>query len=150
MLYFDDLFEGYQSTIGSWGLKASEIIEFASQWDPQPAHIDESAARESVFGVLVASSLHLFAICTRLFFDHEDQIQVIAMLGKDELRLPNPARAGSTLTYKTACIEHRPSESKPDRGVIVLADEVVDEDDKVVLSQKVTLLVACRPKTGEP
>ena len=144
MLYFDDLFEGYQSTIGAWHLKANEIIEFASQWDPQAAHIDEIAARESVFGGLVASSLHLFAICTRLFFDHEDQIQVIAMLGKDELRLPNPARAGATLTYKTRCIEHRLSESKPDRGVVVLADEVVDENNNVVLSQKVSLLVARR------
>ena len=145
MLYFEDLHEGYQSTIGTWQLTASEIIEFASTWDPQPAHVDEDAARESVFGGLVASSLHLFAICTRLFFDHEDQIQVIAMLGKDELRLPNPARAGTALTYRTRCIEHRLSSTKPDRGVVVLADEVVDEDGHLVLTQKVSLLVARRP-----
>ena len=107
--------------------------------------VDQDAARDSVFGGLVASSLHLFAICTRLFFDHEDQIQVIAMLGKDELRLPNPARAGTALTYRTRCIEHRLSSTKPDRGVVVLADEVVDEDGHLVLTQKVSLLVARRP-----
>lgn len=148
MIYFEDLYEGYETTIGTWTLTANDIVEFAEQWDPQPHHTDASAAENSVFGGLVASSLHLFAICTRLFFDHEDQIQVLAMLGKDELRIPNPARAGCTLTYRTRCIEHRPSSSKADRGVVVLADEVIDENGLVVLTQKVSVLVARRSSSG--
>ena len=100
LLHFDDISVGYASVVGEYRLEESEIIEFAERWDPQPFHIDEKAANESVFGGLVASSLHLFAICTRLFFDHEDNIQILAMLGKDEIRIHNPARAGDTLTYK--------------------------------------------------
>ena len=81
MLFFDDIDETYVSEVGTYELTAQEIIEFARRWDPQPFHIDEEQARESVFGGLVASSLHLFAICTRLFFDHKDRIQILAMLG---------------------------------------------------------------------
>jgi acyl dehydratase len=142
--YFDDLDVGYESPIGSWKLEIDEVKAFARRWDPQPFHIDEAAARESIFGGLTASSLHLFAICTRLFFDHEDHIAVLAMLGKDEVRFPNPARAGEVLHYTTECIEHVPSRSKPDRGVITLRDTLRDSTGTTVMTQRVTLLVARR------
>lgn len=145
MRYFEQLPVGYQSTIGTWQLTEDEVITFARQWDPHPFHIDPIAAKESAFGELVASSLHLFAICTRLFFDHEDQFAVMAMLGKDKLRLPAPARASDLLIYKTTCIEATPSASKSDRGVIVLADEVCRESGETVLTQNVTLMVAREP-----
>jgi len=142
--YFDDLDVGYESRIGSWKLEVDEVKSFAMQWDPQPFHVDEAAARESIFGGLTASSLHLFAICTRLFFDHDDHIAVLAMLGKDEIRFPNPARAGTVLHYTTECVEHVPSRSKPDRGVITLLDTLTDSTGTTVMSQRVTLLVARR------
>ena len=143
LLYFDDIQTDYRSRIGSWTLTENEIIEFATQWDPRPFHIDRAAAAESVFGTVVASSLHLFAICTRLFVDHDDDIAVQAMLGKDEIRIPNPARAGDTLQYWTECVERRLS-SKPDRGVIVLADRLINQDGDTVMTQRVSLLVARR------
>ena len=87
MHFLEDLPVGYSSEIGRWQLTTEEVVTFAKAWDPQPFHIDEAAATESVFGGLVASSLHIFAICTRLFFDHEDRIQTMAMLGKDKIRL---------------------------------------------------------------
>ena len=90
MLYFDDLPVGYRSTVGTWLLERDEIVEFAKRWDPQPFHIDEERAADSVFGGLVASSLHLFAICTRLFFDHADRIQIMAMLGQGRDPDPEP------------------------------------------------------------
>lgn len=142
--YLEDVPVGYTSTIGDWTLTREEIIELATRWDPQPFHIDEEVAKKSVFGGLVASSLHLFAICTRLFFDHEDQIQILAMLSKDKIRLHNPARVGDTLTYRTECISNTPSSSKPDRGTIVLSDTVVNQRNETVLTQEVTLLVAAR------
>ena len=86
----------------------------------------------------------MFAICTRLFFDHEDQIQILAMLSKDKIRLQNPARVGDTLTYSTECISNNPSSSKPDRGSIILSDTVINQRDETVLTQEVTLLVASR------
>lgn len=144
MRFFDDLHIGYRSTVGQYVLTADEIIAFARTWDPQAFHIDEQAARDSVFGGLVASSLHLFAICTRLFFDHRDEIQILAMLGKDAIRIPNPARPGDTLTYVTECVEHRESTTKPDRGVVVLADTLSNQNGEAVLTQRVTLLLARR------
>ena len=142
MLFFDDIADDYQSVVGTYRLTEQEIVEFARKWDPQPFHIDPIAAADSVFGGLVASSLHLFAICTRLFFDHSDHIQVAAMLGKDKIRLPNPARAGTTLTYQTRAVQRRTSRSRADVGIITLADTLSDDNDKPVLTQEVTLLIA--------
>lgn len=142
MTYFDQIPVGYQSTVGTWQLNEAEVVAFASAWDPQPFHIDKAAAEASVFGEIVASSLHIFAICTRLFFDHEDEIQIMAMLGKDKIRLQQPARATDLLVYTTECISATPSSTKPDRGVIVLADRVARESGEIVMTQEVTLLVA--------
>ena len=141
MLYFDDIPVGYKSHVGSYELTKEEIIDIASRWDPQPFHIDEDAAKASVFGGLVASSVHLFAILTRLFFDHEDRIQTLAMLSKDGIKLPNPARVGDTLHYHTECIEAKET-SNPKRGVITLADTLTNQHGEAVLTQSVTLMVA--------
>ena len=140
-MFFDDIELGYRSVVGRWRPSSDEIIEFASKWDPQPFHTDPVAAKESIFGGLTASSLHLFAICTRLFFDWPDRIAVVAMLGKDEIRFPNPARPDEDLVYHTECVEKRESRSKPDRGIVTLLDTIANPDGEVVLSQKVTLLV---------
>ncbi len=145
MLFLEQIPVGYASTIGTWQLSEEQIVEFASTWDPQLFHIDQHAAEASVFGELVASSLHIFAICTRLFFDHADDIQVMAMLGKDKIRLAQPARATDLLVYTTECIGNKPSSSKDDRGVIVLADTVARDTGEVVLTQEVTLMVARDP-----
>jgi len=142
--YFDDLAVGWRSRVGTWQLDEAEVVAFAQKWDPQPFHIDPVAAKQSIFGGLTASSLHLFAICTRLFFDHEARIAVLAMLGKDAVRFPNPARVGERLVYDTECIEWRPSASRPDRGVVRLRDEVTDGAGRCVLSQEVSLMVARR------
>lgn len=144
MLYFDDIEIGYRSEVGTYTLTESEIVEFASRWDPQPFHIDKKAASASIFGGLIASSLHLFAICTRLFFDHEDRIQILAMLGKEAIRIPNPARPGDVLTYRTECIQKKPSSSRPDRGVITLQDTLANQHGDEVLTQQVALLVSRR------
>ena len=142
MRFYDDIPDDYRSVVGTWALTEASLIAFARAWDPQPFHTDPVAAGQSVFRGLVASSAHLFAICTRLFYDHEDRIQTVAMLGKDKLRLPNPARVGTTLTYETRCVGKRASGSRPDVGIVTLADTVTDDTGAVVLSQEVTLLVA--------
>jgi acyl dehydratase len=143
--YFDDIPKGYRSLVGRVRVPVAEAVEFAKRWDPQPFHIDEGAAAQSIYGGLTLSSLHLFAICTRLFFDHEDRIAVLAMLGKDEIRFPNPARPEQELRYHTECVAARASTSKPDRGIIELLDTVTNEADDTLMSQRVTLLVARRP-----
>ena len=146
MRYFEDIPPDDRWVVGTYDLSETEIVDFARRWDPQPVHTDPVAARESVFGGLVASSAHLFAICTRLFFAHTDPIRVVAMLGKDRLRLPNPARAGTTLTYETRCMGKRDSTSRADVGIITLADRVTDDSGAIVLTQEVSLMVARRER----
>ena len=146
MRYYEDIPLDHHSVIGTYSLSEAAIIDFARAWDPQPFHTDADAARRSVFGGLVASSAHLFAICTRLFFDQADPIRVVAMLGKDKLRLPNPARAGTTLTYETRCADRRDSASRDDVGIVTLADKVTDDGGIVVLTQEVSLMVARRQR----
>jgi acyl dehydratase len=141
---FEDFEPGKRIQIGRWELSRNQVVEFAQRWDPQPFHVDEEAARASLYGGLTASSLHLFAICTRLFFDFPGGVAVLAMLGKDEVRFPGPARPGDVLTYHTECVESRPSRSRPDRGIVVLADTLENQRGEPVMTQKVTLLVARR------
>ncbi len=145
--FFDDIEVGYRSLVGKARVSARESIDFAQRWDPQPFHVDEGAALASIYGGLTLSSLHLFALCTRLFFDHEDRIAVLAMLGKDEIRFPNPARPDEELSYHTECIDRRASGSKPDRGIIELQDTVSNEAGETVMSQRVTLMVSRRSDT---
>ncbi|HEY8515208.1 MAG TPA: MaoC/PaaZ C-terminal domain-containing protein [Candidatus Binatia bacterium] len=142
MRRLDDLVVGERLLVGRTTPSREEAIELARRFEPQPYHVDEEAARQSIYGGLTLCSLHLFAIATRLFFDMEEPIATLAMLGKDEVRLPRPARPGEELRYFTTCIEKRASRSKPDRGVVVLQDEIVNPRDEAVLTQKVTLLVA--------
>ncbi|MCY3840516.1 MAG: MaoC/PaaZ C-terminal domain-containing protein [Gammaproteobacteria bacterium] len=144
MLFFDDIPDDYHSVVGTWQLDADDVVAFARTWDPRPVHTDTAVAERSPFGTLIASSAHLFAIVTLLFARHADEIQVLAMLGKDKLRLPSPARAGTTLTYETRCTGKRVSASRPDAGIVVLADTVTDNDGNVVLAQEVTLMVPRR------
>ena len=66
----------------------------------------------------------------------------MAMLGKDRVKLLEPARANDLLIYNTVCIEAKASKTKQDRGIIVLADTVVREDGEVIMTQEVTLMVA--------
>ena len=70
------------------------------------------------------------------------------MLGKDEIRFPNPARPGDRLSYTTECIEARASRSKPDRGVVTLRDALNNQDGEPILTQCVSLMVARRGGSG--
>jgi acyl dehydratase len=143
-LEFDDLAVGYVATVGSCVVPLADAIEFARRWEPQPHHIDPDAAGRSIYAGITLCSLQLFAICTRLFFDWKSQPAVLAMLGKDEIRLPNPARPDEQIVYRTECISRRESRSKPDRGVVTLLDTLSDPRGDPVLTQKVTLLVPRR------
>jgi acyl dehydratase len=150
MITFEDLAPGTRLDLGRWRVDRDEAIAIARRWEPQPHHVDEAAAAASPFGGLTVCSLYLFGVCTRLFFDHDPPIAVLAMLGKDGLRLPHPARPGDVLVYTTEVVERRRSESRPDRGIVRLRDELAREAGEVVLAQDVTLLVRAAAVADEP
>jgi len=142
MITFDDLKVGTRLSVGSWAVNREEAIALARRWEPQPHHLDEAAG--AAFGGLTVCSLYLFGVCTRLFFDHDPPFAVLAMLGKEGLRLPKPARSGDVLVYRTEVVEQRRSKSRPDRGIVVLRDELAREGGEVVLAQDVSLLMQGR------
>jgi acyl dehydratase len=144
--YFEDFQVGGEEVIpAEYLVTKDEIIEVAKKWDPQPFHIDEKAAERSGFGGLIASSPHVFAIYAWLGNQLQDRAAALAALGFDELRLPNPVRAGDRLSCTARCIDKRESRSKPDRGIVWSESVVTNQHGEIVLSAKSTAMIAKRP-----
>ncbi len=131
---------------GAYVVEAEEIMVFARQYDPQPFHLDLKAAAASVFGGLTASGFHTVAMQGALMHSSpEAGAAILAGLGWDEVRFSNPVRVGDTLAVRSTCVETRPSESKPDRGIVRNKVELLNQDGQVVLSSVHNLLMRRRP-----
>jgi len=117
MLYFEDIEIGLEHEVGRHTPSRDEIVSFATQWDPQPFHIDEEAARASVFGGLSASSCHTYSICSLIFSRSAPKLATAAMLGL-EMRFPTPVRPDEELTMSETFLDKRPSGSRPTLGVV--------------------------------
>ncbi|MES2899216.1 MAG: MaoC family dehydratase [Pseudomonadota bacterium] len=117
--YFEDFEPGQALELGSKTVSADEIIAFASQFDPQPFHIDHAAAEASMFGALAASGWHTCSMMMRIVVD--DILRSSSSLGSpgvDKVRWLVPVYAGDTLSVSYLTREVRASASKPDRGVV--------------------------------
>lgn len=98
---------------------ADEITGFAAQYDPQPFHLDEEAARGSAFQGLAASGWHTAAMTMRMLVESEFwPAGGIVGAGMDELRWPRPVRPGDELRIETEILEVRPSRSRPEQGLV--------------------------------
>jgi acyl dehydratase len=144
MRYFEDYRIGEQTDIGNHLVTKEEIIEFASKWDPQPIHIDENAAKSSIFGGIIAAGCHLVAIAIRLISLSDIGASVIAAAGWDEVRFLNPVRPGDRLSLKVECVEAKPCKSKPDRGIIRDRFTLANQRGDNVLQFTDTIFVARR------
>ena len=146
MKYFEDYVVGESFGHGAYVVEAEEIMAFARQYDPQPFHLDLAAAAASIFGGLTASGFHTVAMQGALLHSTpEDPAAILAGLGWDEVRFSNPVRVGDTLSVRITCVETRPSESKPDRGIVRQKVELLNQDGQVVLSSVHNLLMRRRP-----
>jgi acyl dehydratase len=145
MRYFEDFQVGEVHQTGSHVVSREEILAFARQFDPQPFHLDEEAARTSIFGGIVASGWHTASICHRLVV--EDTLGKAASLGSpgvDELRWLRPVRPGDTLTARVEVLSLTPSRSKPDRGAIKFRFEVRNQSGELVMTEIANALFARR------
>ena len=142
--YLEDHTEGEVIQCGSYEVDKQEVIEFATQWDPQPWHIDEEAAKASFFGGLTACSAHIFSIfcITSPQWQNGAVMQALASLGFDEMRMLKPVYAGDTVRCVTTVEKVRPSSSKPDRGIVVYKSELLNGADELVFSIKCSTLMA--------
>lgn len=133
--HFDDFAPGDTVELGSHTVTEQEIVAFARQWDPQPFHVDPEAARESVFGGLVASGWHTAALWMRMYVDSLlEGTDSRGSPGVEELRWLAPVRPGDTLTARLEVLETTPSATRPDRGTVRIRAEMENQDGIVVLS----------------
>ena len=141
---FEDAEIGAIHKAGRYLVSKEEIVQFAKQYDPAPRHLDEEAAARSIFGGLTASSAHTFSIFISLTPKLQPRLHVLAGMGWDELRLPNPVRPGDELDLEMIVLEKRESKSKPDRGIVRNQIRVRNQQNEIVLQCIANILVARR------
>lgn len=120
-LTFEDFSPGHFGTFGPRHVTREEILAFASEYDPQPMHLDESAAKASMLNGLAGSGWHLCSIVMRMMFDgYIHRTASLGSPGVDELRWLAPFRPGDDLTLDVDVIAARVSRSRPDTGIVTL------------------------------
>ena len=142
-LYLEDLHVGDRFGSDTVAVTKESIFEFARQFDPQPFHLDERAAAESIFRQLTASGWHTAAMSMRLYVTGRFRPAGGSIgLAVDELRWPQPVRPGDVLKLETEILDVRKSRSKPDRGIIRIRNVTTNQRDEVV--QTFTAMVMVR------
>jgi acyl dehydratase len=144
-LYLDDLQIGQRFTSGTYIMEEARIKAFAAEFDPQPFHLDESAAQASIFKGLAASGWHTAAVAMRLLVDGGLPFaQGIVGLG-GEIAWPRPTRPGDVLRVESEIVDIRPSRSKPQQGIVTVRSTMLNQGDEAVYLQTAKLLVSRRP-----
>jgi acyl dehydratase len=145
-LYFEDLSVGQTFGTGTVTVEPETLKAFAAEFDPQPFHLDEDAARASFFGGLVASGWHTAALTMKLLVGGELQVVGgLIGLGIEELRWPRPVHPSDVLRVQCEVLGVRPSKSQPDRGLVRVRNTTLNQDGQPVMVQVVTLIVPRRP-----
>ena len=135
MIWFEDMPVGRTDRFGSMAVTREEVIDFARKFDPQPFHLDDEAAKASLFGALSASGWHTCAMAMRMMCD--DYLLESSSLGSpgiDNLRWTKPVFPGDTLSVRLTVLEARPMGSRPHVGLVQSQWEVMNQDRVVVLS----------------
>jgi len=140
-LYLEDLHVGQQFTSGSYLMEKDRIKEFAAEFDPQPFHLDESAAGESIFRGLAASGWHTAAVSMRLLVsDGLPLANGIIGLG-GEIAWPRPTRPGDTLRVESEIVDISPSRSKPNQAIVTVRSTTFNQNREPVYVFTVKVLV---------
>jgi acyl dehydratase len=143
-LYLDDLQVGQRFVSGNCPLDEESIRDFAEKFDPQPFHLNDADGKQSLFQGLVASGWHTAAITMRLIVDSVPIVGGIVGLG-GEINWPRPARPGTRLHLETEIVEVRASQSRPDRGIVTLRCQTINDHGETV-QVLVTKVVVPRKK----
>ncbi len=145
--YLEDYAAG--QTYGSPRLRVDEArtVDFAKEFDPQTFHLDDEAARGTIFGGLAASGWHTAAMTMRLLVEGElKPAGGIIGLGFDEFRWPRPVRPGDELHLTSEILEVRPSKSRPDQGLVKVRTTTFNQNDEPVQITVGNLLVPRRTR----
>ncbi|MBM4327228.1 MAG: MaoC family dehydratase [Deltaproteobacteria bacterium] len=143
--YFEDYLAGEVHECGPIVVEEAEVIAFAKRFDPQPFHTDPEAAKESIYGGLIASGWHTACLMMRLVVDHYlSRVASLGSPGVDELRWLKPVYPGDELSARVTILEATRSRSKPDRGIIRSYIEVLNQRGEAVMTMKGVNFLLCR------
>jgi len=140
-LFLDELLVGQRFVSGSHAVSAEEIKAFERQFDPQPFHLDESAAKGTMFDGLVASGWHTAAITMRLNLQGGLPIAGGIIGAGGEINWPNPLRPGDVVRVESEVLKIVPSRSRADRGVVTIASRTLNQSGEVVQILKARVVV---------
>lgn len=135
VLYFDDFKPGDRFRSASLRVSETLILEFGRFYDPQVFHTDPQAARETVYGGLIASGLQTIALTFKLFLETGTlAASSLGSPGLDEVRWKAPVRPGDTLHVLAEVLDARASTSKPDRGIVRIRYTTVNQRGEPVMT----------------
>jgi acyl dehydratase len=144
--YLEDYAVGQKFSSGRLLIEEERILAFAAEFDPQPFHLDETAARQSFFGELTASGWYTAAVTMRLLTETGlKPAGGYIGAGAEGFRWPRPVRPGDELRVECEVVEVRPSTSRPDRGLIKVRTTTLNQDDEAALTYIANLVVLRRP-----
>ncbi len=143
--FFEDFQPGEVLEFGDYLITEDEIVEFAKRYDPQPFHIDAQAAAASIYGGLIASGWMTGSIVMRMLVDHFiSPASSLGSPGVDEIRWTKPVRPGDRLKLRVTIVDTKRSQSKPDRGVVQVQQEAINQDGETVMRIRGMGLYRCR------
>jgi acyl dehydratase len=143
--YLEDFAVGQTFGSGRLRIDGQRALTFAAEFDPQPFHLDEAAARRSIFGELTASGWHTAAVTMRLLVETElKPAGGLVGASLDERRWPRPVRPGDELRIECEVIEVRPSKSRPAQGLIKVRTTTLNQNGEAVLVYVVNMVVRRR------
>ena len=143
--YLEDYSVGQRFRSGRVRIDKERIKAFAAEFDPQPFHLDEEAARHTFFGGLAASGWHTAALTMRLLVESDlKPVGGILGAGADEFRWSRPVGPGDELRIESEVLEVRPSRSRPDQGLIKVRTTTLNQNDEAVQVVVANLLVRRR------
>jgi acyl dehydratase len=142
----EELAVGQRFQLGSVTLDKSDIVGFAEDFDPQPFHLDEAAAANSLFGQLVASGMHTISAIIGLSV-RTGLLEGcnLAGSGMTDVKWLRPVRPGDVLTLEWTILDIAPSERRPDRGTVQIRYNVTNQESQAVLSMVLHHIVARVP-----
>jgi acyl dehydratase len=131
-LYLDDLHVGQRFAAGPVSVSTAEIKRFAAEFDPQPFHLDEVAAKATIFGGLAASGWHTMALTMRMLTSGGMPIATGVIGVGGEIAWPRPVRPGDELRVESEVLEITPSRSKPGQAVVTMRSTTTNQNGEAV------------------
>jgi acyl dehydratase len=143
--HLEDYEVGQTFGSGTTRVEAERMISFAAEFDPQPFHLSDQGARNTIFGALGASGWYTAAITMKLLVEGElKPAGGVVGLGFDEIRWPKPVRPGDELSVRSEILEMRPSKSRSDQGLIKVRTTTTNQAGETVQITVGNLLVRRR------